>query len=44
MKGEPFYLQSDLKHDSNYYLTVCSNLKEHYDIQHISLPELYFIK
>jgi 4'-phosphopantetheinyl transferase len=40
MKGEPFYLQSDLQHDSNYFLTVCSNLKEPYEIQKVNISEL----
>ncbi len=41
MKGEPFYLQSDLEHNSNYFLTVCSNLKHPYEIQKVSLSELF---
>ncbi|MCX6181726.1 MAG: 4'-phosphopantetheinyl transferase superfamily protein [Bacteroidetes bacterium] len=40
MQGEPFYLQSDLTHSSDYFLTVCSNLNLPYEIQQISLVEL----
>ena len=40
MQGEPFYLQSDLTHSSDYFLTVCSNLNQPYEIQQVALNEL----
>lgn len=40
MKGEKYYLQSDLKHSSHYFLTVCSNVQAPFEIKQVALTEL----